>query len=282
MKEISEIWNKFKNELSFLYSPKEIDTLFFICMLHFLGMDKTKILTQQCVLLRQNQIYLLENALEKLKEHTPIEYITNSCNFMGLDFFVNPAVLIPRPETEELVELVVNYVPKTSSVTILDICTGSGCIAVSLKKLLPHITMIALDISQEAIDVAIKNSQKHNVEVEFIHEDILRVNHWRYKNKIDFIVSNPPYIPITEMRDIKNNVLLYEPHIALFVSDTEPLLFYEAIIKFSDTINCNIIFFEIHQTQGEALGNLAKKYNFFAEIKKDLWGKNRFAVLKKV
>lgn len=191
-------------------------------------------------------ITALNTIIKRIQQHEPIQYIVQKSEFYGLVFFVNESVLIPRPETEELVSIVLENIDISAPLRILDIGTGSGCIAIALKKQLSNATMYAMDISKNALEIAEKNAQKNNVSIEFICADILDWEKLNFKNTFDIIVSNPPYIPTKEIPSISNNVLSYEPHLALFVEDSNPFIFYEKIIDFGkEYLTPNgILFFE--------------------------------------
>jgi release factor glutamine methyltransferase len=214
---------------------------------------------------------------KELKTGKPIQYIFGEAYFYGLKFFVNPAVLIPRPETEELVHLIFQTLKNSPDQhkKVLDIGTGSGCIPVMLKKSLNTLDVSAIEISPEAIQVAQINTTFHNVAVQFIEADILN---YSSPERYDIIVSNPPYIKVDEMPAMHQNVLEHEPHVALFVSNEDPLIFYKAIAAFSQTnLNANgMLYFEINEYLGEEMFLMLNEYGFRnIEIHKDMQGKDR-------
>jgi release factor glutamine methyltransferase len=214
---------------------------------------------------------------KELKTGKPIQYIFGEAYFYGLKFFVNPAVLIPRTETEELVHLIFQTLKNSPDQhkKVLDIGTGSGCIPVTLKKSLNILDVSAVEISPEAIQVALNNATFHKVAVQFIEADILN---YSSLDKYDIIVSNPPYIKIDEMPAMHKNVLEHEPHLALFVSNEDPLKFYKAIAAFSQTnLNANgMLYFEINEYLGEEMFLMLNEYGFRnIEIHKDMQGKDR-------
>jgi release factor glutamine methyltransferase len=242
------------SELSSIYEMDELNSIFNLLSEDYLKIPRSKIILSDEIYLndRKKNIFLI--ALERLKTHEPIQYVLGKTNFMDLEFKVNSSVLIPRPETEQLVRLMLKE--DLDGKEILDIGTGSGCIAISLAKNLPNSKVTALDISKDAIDVAKENAELNNVEIEFINADI-----YNYKpEKIyDIIVSNPPYVTESEKVLMKKNVLDFEPELALFVDNTDPLTYYNEIIDLFKT-NLNLegyLFFEINN----------KYYN---EIKEDL------------
>ena len=234
-------------------------------------------------------------ALESLKQEQPIQYILGDTEFYGLPFKVNNHVLIPRPETEELVEWVFSEVEDLNSeIRILDIGTGSGCIAISLAKQLTNAEVFALDVCKEALKTAKQNAELNNVKVEFIEADILKWNQEsriknqefffgkdvskRQKGLFDIIVSNPPYVRNQEKQQMKGNVLDNEPHLALFVEDDNPLQFYNAITEFAkNNLNKNgKLFFEINEYLGSEMIQLLKTNNFIdLELKQDIFKKDR-------
>ena len=207
----------------------------------------------------------------------PIQYITGSTEFYGLELQVNRATLIPRPETEELVAWILAETPKDKlSSRILDIGTGSGCIAIALAKHLPLAKVEAVDISLPALETAQANAPGNEVSVDFFQQDILQAN--TLEEKYDIIVSNPPYVRDLEKAEIKNNVLQYEPHSALFVGDETPLVFYKKIAQLAmqHLKPEGMLFFEINEYLGEETVVLVKEIGFTAvEMRKDIFGKDR-------
>jgi release factor glutamine methyltransferase len=206
----------------------------------------------------------------------PIQYILGKAWFMGRSFMVNEHVLIPRPETEELIEWVVEYAQIIAKpLQLLDIGTGSGCIAISLKKALPDCSLSALDISTEALTVAKNNAASLEASIEFIEQDI--IHQTSLSHVFDVMVSNPPYIPIREKINMEAQVKNYEPLIALFVPNEDPLVFYRAIAQVAKKYlrPRGQLFFEIHYDQGKAILQLLDEMNFHAEIRRDSFGKNR-------
>ncbi|MBI4931899.1 MAG: peptide chain release factor N(5)-glutamine methyltransferase [Bacteroidetes bacterium] len=222
--------------------------------------------------------------LSQLKNHKPIQYILGHTEFYGLKIRVNKHVLIPRPETEELVEEIIeNTDDKKLELNILDIGTGSGCIAIALKKNLPESTVSAIDISDEALLVAKENSILNHTLINFLQADILGVNNTstHQLNNFDIIVSNPPYIRISEKEKMSNNVLGYEPHLALFVNDNDPLIFYTAIVDFAlqNLSPDGKLYFEINEALGGEVKKLLEGKGFKnVKVKKDMSGKDRLAI----
>ncbi|GIM53206.1 release factor glutamine methyltransferase [Capnocytophaga cynodegmi] len=216
------------------------------------------------------------NAVNKLKSEKPIQYILGETEFFSNRFFVDENVLIPRQETEELVDWIISETTHNKPISILDIGCGSGCISISLAKALPDARVTALDISEKAIAIAQKNAIENNVNIHFLEKNILEVDF--LPEKYDIIVSNPPYVRELEKKEIHNNVLNYEPHLALFVSNEKPLIFYEKITQLAK-LSLNEggkLFFEINQYLGEETKNTIIKEGFEkVELKNDLLGNAR-------
>jgi len=211
-----------------------------------------------------------------LKKHVPIQYILGETEFYGLPFRVNDSVLIPRPETEELVDWIRSENNRNEALNILDIGTGSGCIAIALKHEFPNAAVEAFDISDKALETARSNAGLNKLDVEFSKVDILNVAD--QSKKWDIIASNPPYIPELEKSEIEANVLEHEPHLALFVPDNDPLLFYRHIALFAKKqLNPNgKLYFEIHRDYGKECMELLASLGFSEiELRKDISGNNR-------
>ena len=211
----------------------------------------------------------IENILQKLQAHMPIQYIFGHTEWMGLDLLLTGATLIPRPETAELVEWICQKCSLSAHARILDIGTGSGCIAIALKKRAPLWQVTGLDISHDALEIARKNAIRNNVQVNWMQTDILNEE---LKEEFDIIVSNPPYICNREKIDMEARVLDYEPHSALFVPDNDPLLFYRRIADFK----ASKLFFEINEAYGDAVCTMMKEKGYtLIELKNDIYGKPR-------
>ena len=275
---LKEVQNIFHEKLDAVYDKNEIDSFFFILSEHYYNVSRIQLaINPNCTIDNQENIL---NALEYLKQEQPIQYIIGKTEFYGLPFRVNKNVLIPRPETEELVEWVISkYKIQNSEFRILDIGTGSGCIAISLAKNLPNAKVYALDVSEEALKIAKQNAKLNNVNVEFLKEDILNYEESIFRDlKFDVIVSNPPYVREQEKVMMKSNVLNNEPHLALFVKDNNPLEFYDAITVFS-TLNLKkggMLFFEINEFLGDDMIHLLRSHNFSQiELKQDIFKKDR-------
>lgn len=224
------------------------------------------------------QVTQLNNILDRLLTHEPVQYVLNESWFYGFKFYVDRNVLIPRPETEELVEwIIADCKFPTDDLKILDIGTGSGCIPIILKKELSTAETWSCDISEAALKVAKKNAITNNTDINFLQLDFLDKQQWEQLRCFDLIVSNPPYIPEKNKEEMQANVLQYEPATALFVQDNDPLVFYKAIAEFGKThLNKNgSIYLEIHESLGEAILQLFGENGYITKLKKDMQGKDR-------
>ncbi|MNI41350.1 Release factor glutamine methyltransferase [compost metagenome] len=275
---IGELETHFRFELEALYDTEEASALFRLAAAHVLGLPFTqpRMLRDTAIDLTNKQQLL--SMLSDLKLGKPVQHVLGEAHFYGLVFKVNGNVLIPRPETEELVEWIIsdsNSQFTVGNLKILDIGTGSGCIPVTLKKHLPQAEVSALDVSEEALAVAKLNATQIGVEVDFVQADILNFSS---ELKFDVIVSNPPYIRYLEKAEMHDNVLEHEPHLALFVSNEDPLIFYKAIASFALTnLNPNgKLYFEINEYLGqETVDMLLDKGFENIELRKDMQGKDR-------
>ena len=223
-------------------------------------------------------INAINNSLAELKAHKPIQYITGESWFYHLKFKVTPAVLIPRPETEELVEMVIRQMPANQALHLLDIGTGSGCIAIAIKKNCRDVSVTAIDKSTEALSIATENAANNQVSITFTAFDFLDEGSWKSLPPFDVIVSNPPYIPFNEMDKLDKHVTGYEPHAALFVEEGKPLLFYEKIALFAQTHlkEGGKIFMETHEGLAHECATLFSNNNYESAVVKDMSGNNRF------
>ena len=273
---IQDFKRHFFLELSNLYPETEIQSFFTILVEYKLHLSRIQLALEHNFELDNDDLDFLRNALMKLKNQIPIQYIVGETAFYGLMFKVDKNVLIPRPETEELVEWILQNHKNSNSLKILDIGTGSGCIAISLAKNLPNAEVSAIDISAEALNVAKNNAAMNQVKVDFILADILKIE--KLATNFNIIVSNPPYVRELEKSQMQQNVLSNEPHIALFVKDENPLLFYDKIAELAKkhlTKN-GVLYFEINQYLGEEMDELLKSKGFKnIELKKDIYGVDR-------
>ncbi len=270
---------QFTNELSGIYDSQEIDSFFYIVLEAFHQMKRVDLVLNDALELDAMQLFQWETVLSQLKEEKPIQYILGETEFFGLPFYVNENTLIPRPETEELVDWVIQCVNKKfkiEKIKILDIGTGTGCIAVSLAKNLINAEVYALDVSEKALDIARKNAKRNDVSITFLSQSILDIE--GLLDNFDIIVSNPPYVRNLEKHEIKKNVLAFEPHLALFVEDNDPLLFYRKITQLAqkNLSENGMLFFEINQYLGKEMIKLLEDYNFSAiELRKDIYTNDR-------
>lgn len=273
---VKQLINSFNQELESFYPKEEIRNFTGIILAHLLGFSRTDMLIKTDYELGEADRRFCMDALLKLKQQVPIQYIVGHTLFYGLTFYVDKNVLIPRPETEELVQWIIQDTEFTAP-AILDIGTGSGCIPIALKKHMPQAKVTAWDISPKAITLAKRNAKANNVEIDFNLQDVLAPN-IEISRKYDIIVSNPPYVRELEKKIMQDNVLKHEPHLALFVKDNDPLLFYRAISKLAtQALNANgRLYFEINEALGKQTSHLMRNMGFKeVELGNDIFGKNR-------
>jgi len=272
----------FINSLEDLYSIEELQSIFYLLAEKLLHLSRIDIALQLDDTLTSDEEINFNKAIDRLKIYEPVQYILGETEFFGYPFLVNKQVLIPRPETEELVSWIIEDVDKNEA-TILDIGTGSGCIAISLAKKLNNAVVSAIDISTRAIEVAKKNTLINNVNIEFSRVDVLNFEadldlHHKWESKFDIIVSNPPYVRMQEKKLMKLNVIDHEPDIALFVEDDDPLLFYRKISQLSKQYlrHNGTLYLEINEYLGLEMEKMLNKAGFkHVLLKKDMFGKNR-------
>ena len=307
---ISDLKIKFQKELLSIYPKEEITSFFYLLTEHRLGLKRLDLALDPNKIIKRDDERYFSNTINKLKKEIPVQYLIGTTEFFGLPFYVDPDVLIPRPETEELVEWVIKNTKeageKNKPLRILDVGTGSGCIAISLAKNIPKANVWALDVSDSALELAKKNADLNYVEIEFIKEDILKINSIQKlrkhkpkpitngnkrasfskdigspdyeEEKFDIIVSNPPYVRESEKQIIRNNVLMNEPHLALFVNDKNPLLFYDKIagVAKESLVQNGKLYFEINQYLGKETVELLHKKGFKnIVLRKDIFGNDR-------
>ena len=281
----------YASELEKIYGSDEANALIMILLEHYFGIDRVKMALKPELRLSESELLTLHFAVKELLKNKPIQYVLGETEFCGMRFFVDENVLIPRPETEEMVQMIVARRDKACLVrtgcdvetdgrpSILDIGTGSGCIAISIAKLLKNSVVTAVDVSEKAITVAKKNAESNGVNVNFIKDDILNPkNPELIDNQFDIIISNPPYVCESEKTERRANVLDYEPSSALFVSDNDPLIFYRKILEFAQkTLTPNgQVWFEINEKFGNEMHNLCLEKGFKnVEIIKDFREKDR-------
>lgn len=273
---LKEYRNYFIEKLAPLYDSMEAESFFNITLEELKGWKRIDLAMQPDAVLSSEEIAKWNGVLEQLEEQRPIQYIFGKAHFYGLEFEVNENTLIPRPETEELVEWVVKENEFKGKITLLDIGTGSGCIAISLAKNLSDAAISAIDVSTEALAVAKRNALHNKTNVNFIHQDILAAE--TLPQTFDVIVSNPPYVRNLEKAEIKENVLQYEPHLALFVEDNDALLFYRkiALLAKANLAPNGKLYFEINQYLGTEMIDMLENFGFKnIVLKKDIYGNDR-------
>ncbi len=269
------LFSDFINSLALDESQAEIESIAYLAFENVLGLNRTQVLTEKKVT-NNDAIVRLQHVAQRLNEHEPIQYILGEAVFYGRKFIVNPSVLIPRPETEELARLVIDHVKKKSkNLRITDIGTGSGCVAVTLSLELPGSYLIATDVSSEALAVANANSRTLNASVRLVQHDILNED---LPFATDIIVSNPPYIAEHERSTMPRNVVDFEPRVALFVNDNDPFLFYHALISRANKSlrSEGLLAVEINERYGKEIADLFNNSHFRdVEVVKDMYGKDR-------
>lgn len=267
----------FKSELQSDYDVMEIDSFFYLILENLHYLKRLDLALNPALTLASEAEKKWREILVDLKAHKPIQYILGETEFYGLKIKVNQHTLIPRPETEELVNWILNDLKnEKKKIKVLDIGTGSGCIPISIKKNISLADVLALDVSEEALKIAKQNAIEHQVDILFLHQNILQTND--FPESFDIIVSNPPYVRNLEKTEIAKNVLNYEPTLALFVSDENPLLFYEKIANLAyKNLNPNgNLYFEINQYLGQEMIALVESIGFQnIELRKDIYGNNR-------
>ncbi|WP_298486485.1 peptide chain release factor N(5)-glutamine methyltransferase [uncultured Maribacter sp.] len=275
---LREIKNIYEIELKEVYPITEIQSFFYLAIDFYLQLPRFILATEPNLTITKEEEQPLFNTLSRLKLQEPIQYILGTTNFMNLDFTVDSNVLIPRPETEELVYWILEDLKskKEQKLKILDIGTGAGCIAISIAKNFPEAEVYALDVSKGALQIAKKNAADNNVAITFIEEDILQLQ--SINVDFDIIVSNPPYVRELEKEQMAENVKNHEPDLALYVPDNKALMFYEAISVFAKE-NLKLggfLYFEINQYLGKEMKVLLEDNNFLEiELRKDMFGNDR-------
>ncbi|PQL89905.1 peptide chain release factor N(5)-glutamine methyltransferase [Apibacter sp. wkB309] len=287
MKSLAEIRNQFIKNLSSQYTLKEIDIIFYALAETYLHKDKITLKLGLDEMQEDSQIKptLFQTALFHLISGMPYQYVVGYTEFYGCKISVNPHVLIPRPETEELVSWICNdFENKNEELNIIDLCSGSGCIAIALAKNLKA-KVSALEIDEKAINLAKKNAESNQVQVDFIQSDLLNTGHLiKNTEKYDIIVSNPPYIREYEKKGMESRVVNYEPSKALFVPNDDPLVFYRSIIDFSlkNMKPQGRVYVEINQDLGEKTRQLFLEYFNYVELKQDISGNFRMIKAKEI
>ena len=268
----------FTEALAETFSQREAEQLMRILLEDFFGIDMKRQLMEPNLRIDESQYAQLKNAVQELLDGRPVQYVTGKAWFDGLLFKVDESVLIPRPETEELVHKIAMELPPDKPLRIWDVGTGSGCIAIALAKRFPLAEVKAFDVSEQALATASQNAVNNKVHVDFVCDDVLHPCSEIWSHPVDMVVSNPPYIRESEKLSMECNVLYHEPHSALFVPDDDPLLFYRQILTLAKSqLNPDgVVWFEINEAMGEEMLNLAQGMGFEAEVFEDYNGKKRF------
>lgn len=276
---IKQYRTQFIQELSGIYDALEVESFFYLILEEKRNLKQIDLALNPDLSFSDEEIVDWNRLVTELKKEIPIQYLLEKTNFYGLDFEVNSNVLIPRPETEELVEWIIKEnlkVGKSKSLKILDVGTGSGCIAISLAKNLPKAQVFAIDVSEGALATAKRNAVSNEVVVTFLHQNILETED--LMQEFDVIVSNPPYVRNLEKEEIKKNVLDNEPHLALFVADNDALIFYRKIAELAqkNLVKNGSLYFEINQYLGKETVELLENLGFKKiELRKDIYDNDR-------
>lgn len=266
-----------RNALQSIYPPNEAESLCGLILEYVTGLNRLQTHLQNDSILPDTKINQIKEIVIRLLNHEPIQYIFKSSEFFGLNFFLSPAVLIPRPETEELVQWILEEESATIG-SLLDIGTGSGALVITISKNKNVLHAEGWDVSEEALSVARKNALEIGLEIIFVKEDILQWRSIDSRQKWNIIVSNPPYVTVSEKNLMSPNVTNYEPHLALFVHDSDPLLFYREITDFAIQYleHEGKLYFEINEKYGDDIIHLLSDKGFInIELRKDLQGKER-------
>lgn len=279
---LKEQYRNFLLQLQKIYEPGEAATIADWAFEKIAAVSRSGILKNPDLHLSDSSIAQLNTALADLKDHRPIQYVLGEAWFYNMKLKVNEHVLIPRPETEELVEqLIKDRKSKLTDPAILDIGTGSGCIPIVIKKHLPAANITSIDVSDKAIRLAKENARTHNAGISFKQMDFLDESKWASLPLFDIIISNPPYIPISQKKKLKKNVSAFEPHLALFVPDESPFIFYEKIAAFGKTNlqHAGKIYLETHEDYSDKVADLFRKDYEMVMIRKDMYGKERMILV---
>lgn len=266
-----------------IYDNREAANIADLVMEKITGWKKIDRILNKKLPLLPDKIQLLEKYTEELLAYKPVQYVLEEAWFHGMPFHVDGNVLIPRPETEELVDWVIETTIKLSperknKLAVLDVGTGSGCISICLKKQLPFADIYACDISPEALNVAARNASTHDTSIQFLQVDFLDNSQWKLFPQVDIVVSNPPYVPLKDKETMAANVVQYEPHLALFVDNNDPVIFYRALANFAKEKMKpgSTVYAELHEVLAEDVQQVFKEQNLnMVEFRNDLQGKTR-------
>lgn len=282
---LSDIWAFYQSELLLTYDEGELEAIFELVCEHYLGLSKTEVKRKIQENINQSELLKIYDIVKLLKIGMPVQYVLKEAWFYGLNFMVNQHTLIPRPETEELVDLVLKNNILPGALSVLDIGTGSGCIPITIKKNRPTYDVTGIDISEEALLVATHNAIRNNTSVSFVQYDML-TNSVIPNTSFHIIVSNPPYILKSERGQMAKRVLDYEPHLALFVEDEAPILFYKQVVNFCryHLMEKGYLFFELNPLTALDVKNYADASQIFTftKVLTDMSGKERFLIAQKI
>jgi release factor glutamine methyltransferase len=280
---LNEFYRHFLLQLRLIYVENEASNITKMIFESLANISRSDVLRNPEMEIESNTFSSLNQALDQLLNHQPIQYVLGEAWFYHLKFKVSEAVLIPRPETEELVELVIQHLKSSHQKTVVDIGTGSGCIPISIKKNIPELSITAVEVSKAAIDLASTNANLHQVNIDFKQVNFLNEVEREKLGMFDVIISNPPYIPNEEIQSMDKHVTEYEPHLALFVPDENPLIFYNAILSFAKNhLNeKGKIFLETHENFAEEVYALFKDAGYEAKVKNDLFEKPRMVLINR-
>ncbi|MEQ1554063.1 MAG: peptide chain release factor N(5)-glutamine methyltransferase [Ferruginibacter sp.] len=276
---IKELYKAFIKTLQQIYDSNEATAIANITFEEYTSLKKNEIITKGETEVSEIIKEKLNTALERLLQNEPLQYILENAWFYNLQFTVNKNVLIPRPETEELVLEAINFIRQNNSKTMIDIGTGSGCISIAIKKNAPTVKVTAVDVSIDAINIAKQNALQNYTDIEFIEINFLEENNYEKLMQYDVIISNPPYIPNKEILD--KNVVQFEPHLALFVPQNDPLIFYKKILSFADKhlTAKGKIFLEVHENFAKETAAIFTNKNYEVQVKLDMQGKERMLLI---
>lgn len=288
---IEELYKYFVEQLKTIYDEREAENIA-DWVFESEGIKRLDRITYKQKPINELNNKKINLKLQQLLQHKPVQYVLNEAWFYKMKFFVNEHVLIPRTETEELAEWIVEEIKNkkseiknkevlqltthNSELTVLDVGTGSGCVAIAIKKELPNAEVFAIDVSENALKVAQKNAADLDAKINFLHLNFLDEK-WQSLQTFDIIVSNPPYIPANEKIKLDKNVVDHEPHVALFVEDDDPFIFYKKIVEFADQHlhSTGKIFVEVHEDFSKEVEQIFTEKNFKTERRKDLYGRER-------
>jgi len=280
---LNEFYRHYLSKLRLIYVENEAANITKMVFESLAKISRADVLRNPGMDIDQDIFSLLNQALDKLLNHQPIQYVLGEAWFYHLNFNVSDAVLIPRPETEELVDLVIQHIKSSHQKTVLDIGSGSGCISISIKKNIPEISITSVDVSKAALDIASTNANFHQTIIEFKQVDFLNEVESEKLGMFDIIISNPPYIPNVEKNTMDKHVTDFEPALALFVPDNDPLIFYKAILRFAKNhlSEKGNVFLETHENFADDVCSLFIVAGFDARVKNDLFDKPRMVLINR-